>query len=31
MTPPYNGCYETNKYIFDDQLTKADSLNTNLS
>ena len=31
MTPPYNGWYETYKHHFDDQLTKADNLNTNLS
>ena len=31
MTPPYNGWYETYNHHFDDQLTKADNLNTNLS
>ena len=31
ITPPYNGWYETYKHHFDDQLTKADNLNTNLS
>ena len=30
MTPPYNGWYETYKHHFDDLLTKADNLNTNL-
>ena len=31
ITPPYNGWYETYNHHFDDQLTKADNLNTNLS
>ena len=31
ITPPYNGWYETYEFKFDDQLIKADNLNTNLS
>ena len=31
ITPPYNGWYETYNHHFDDQLTKADNLKTNLS
>ena len=31
ITPPYNGWYETYEFELDDQLIKADNLNTNLS
>ena len=31
ITPPYNGWYETYEFELDDQLIKADNLNTNLN